>query len=87
MMIPIPAAGILKAVHGVEEAEAVPLITGVEITAKLHHALTPLPEGASYLGFIFARGDTPAEVEAAIRRAHGLLRFDIRREIPVLSLS
>jgi len=81
MMIPIPAAGILKAIRGVEEAEAVPLITGVEITAKLHHALTPLPEGASYLGFIFARGDTPVEVEAAIRRAHGQLRFDIRREI------
>jgi biotin carboxylase len=85
MMIPIPAAGMLKGVHGVEEARSVPLITGVEITAKLHHALVPLPEGASYLGFIFARGDTPAEVEEAIRQAHKCLRFDIRREIPVLS--
>jgi biotin carboxylase len=85
MMIPIPGAGILKAVHGVEEAEAVPLITGVEITAKLNHQLTPLPEGASYLGFIFARGDTPAAVEEAIREAHRHLRFEIRREIPVLS--
>ena len=85
MMIPIPAAGMLKAVHGVEEAEAVQLITGVEITAKLHHTLVPLPEGASYLGFIFARGDTLAGVEDAIRRAHKLLRFDIRREIPVLA--
>ena len=36
MMIPIPSAGILKAVHGVEEAQKVPLITGVEITAKLN---------------------------------------------------
>ncbi len=85
MMIPIPGAGILKAVHGVEEAEATPLITGVEITAKLNHQLTPLPEGASYLGFIFARGDTPAAVEEAIRKAHSHLRFEIRREIPVLS--
>jgi biotin carboxylase len=84
MMIPIPGAGILKAIYGVEEALALPLITGVEITAKLHHALVPLPEGASYLGFIFARGDSPAEVEEAIRRAHSLLKFDIRREIPVL---
>ncbi len=84
MMIPIPNAGMLKAVHGVEEALAVPLITGVEITAKLHHSLVPLPEGASYLGFIFAKGDSPAEVEEAIRRAHDLLRFEIRREIPVL---
>jgi biotin carboxylase len=86
MMIPIPAAGMLKAVSGVEEAMAVPLITGVEITAKLHHLLVPLPEGTSYLGFIFARGETPAEVEVAIRHAHTLLHFDIRREIPVLSL-
>lgn len=84
MMIPIPSSGMLKGVHGVEEAQTVPLITGVEITAKLHQPLVPLPEGASYLGFIFARGETPAEVEAAIREAHTHLRFDIRREIPVL---
>src|SRR2546421_976016 len=84
MMIPIPAAGMLRAVNGVEEALAVPLITGVEITAKLRHSLVPLPEGASYLGFIFARGNSPVEVEAEIRRAHAMLKFDIRREIPVL---
>jgi hypothetical protein len=84
MMIPIPSAGILKGVHGLEEAEKVSLITGIEITAKLNYPLVPLPEGASYLGFIFARGDTPAEVEAAIRQAHQLLKFEIRREIPVL---
>lgn len=84
MMIPIPSAGILKGVHGVEEAKQVPQIRGIEITAKLNYQLVPLPEGASYLGFIFARGETPADVEAAIRRAHGLLRFEIRREIPVL---
>ena len=84
MMIPIPAAGMLKGVYGIEEAQAVPLVTGVEITAKLHQPLVPLPEGASYLGFIFARGNTPSEVETAIREAHSHLRFDIRREIPVL---
>jgi biotin carboxylase len=84
MMIPIPVGGMLRAVHGVEEAEKAPLITGVEITARLHHLLVLLPEGASYLGFIFARGNTPAEVEEAIRKAHSLLRFEIRREIPVI---
>jgi biotin carboxylase len=84
MMIPIPSAGILKAVHGVEEALQVPLVIGVEITAKLNYPLVPLPEGASYLGFIFARGETPVEVEEAIRKAHKLLRFEVRREIPVL---
>ena len=56
----------------------------VEITAKLNYPLVPLPEGASYLEFIFARGETPAEVEDAIRMAHKLLKFQIRREIPVL---
>src|SRR6266516_2388714 len=84
MMIPIPSAGILKGVHGVEEAQKVPRITGIEITAKLNYPLVPLPEGASYLGFIFARGETPTEVEDAIRKAHKLLKFEIRREIPVL---
>ena len=39
--------------------------------------LVPLPEGASYLGFVFARGASPAAVEAALRDAHGLLRFDV----------
>jgi biotin carboxylase len=84
MMIPIPSGGMLKGVHGIEEAQSIPLITGVEITAKLNQPLVPLPEGASYLGFIFARGNTPADVESAIRKAHSYLRFDIRREIPVL---
>ena len=84
MMIPIPAAGLFKGVHGVEEARKVPLITGIEITAKLNYSLVPLPEGASYLGFIFARGETSAEVEAAIRQAHALLRFEIRPELPIL---
>jgi biotin carboxylase len=81
MMIPIPAAGTLKAVEGVAGAEAVPGIESVEITAKLNYTITPLPEGASYLGFIFARGDTPAEVESALREAHRRLRFEIVPEI------
>jgi hypothetical protein len=84
MMLPIPAAGLLKSVHGVEQARRVPSITGVEITAKLNHTLVPLPEGAAYLGFLFARGETPAVVEAALREAHGKLRFEIRPELKVL---
>jgi biotin carboxylase len=84
MMIPIPAAGVLKGIHGVEEARRVPLITGIEVTAKLHYPLVPLPEGASYLGFIFARGQTPALVEEALRQAHRLLHFEIRPALPIL---
>jgi hypothetical protein len=45
--------------------------------------LTPLPEGHSYLGFIFARGDDVATVERALREAHAKLRFVIEREVPL----
>ena len=84
MMIPIPAAGLLRKVEGIEAAAAVPLVTGVEITAPLHYPLTPLPEGDSYLGFIFARGDTPGAVEEALRVAHGEMQFTIDPLLPIL---
>ncbi|MCB0179794.1 MAG: phosphoribosylglycinamide synthetase, partial [Anaerolineae bacterium] len=84
MMIPIPMAGILKAVTGVEAAGQVPGIESVEITAKLNQPLTPLPEGDSYLGFIFARGETPGAVETALRQAHQQLDFTIQELLPVI---
>lgn len=81
MMIPIPGEGILKRVEGLDEARAVRGIEDVEITAPLNYPLVPLPEGDSYLGFIFARGDRPAAVEAALRQAHAQLRFEIKPNI------
>jgi hypothetical protein len=83
MMVPIPAAGHLRSVHGVEAAASVPGIEEVEITARMNHPLVPLPEGDSYLGFIFARGETPEAVEAALREAQGRLRFEIVPEMPL----
>ncbi|MBP7961932.1 MAG: ATP-grasp domain-containing protein [Caldilineaceae bacterium] len=77
MMIPIPEAGILKKVTGVDKAEAVPGITEIQITAPLNYSITPLPAGDAYLGFIFAQDTTPADVEAALRTAHAHLRFTI----------
>ena len=77
MMIPIPRAGRLQAVHGTEAAGAVPGIEDVTITAHAGQDLVPLPEGWQYLGFIFARADTPDAVEAALRDAHARLTFDI----------
>ena len=62
MMMPIPRGGELHAVAGVEEARAIPGIEEVTITAKIGHLLVPLPEGASYLGFIFGRGLRAEEV-------------------------
>ena len=86
MMIPIPMAGMLLGVEGLEEACAVPGIESVEITAKVNYVIKPLPEGDSYLGFIFARGETPDEVEAALREALGKLRFEIEEELSVLPI-
>ena len=77
MMIPIPGAGTLQEVRGVAEAQAVPLIEDVQITAHPGERLVPFPEGSRYPGFIFARGETPAVVEAALRDAHGRLEFVI----------
>jgi len=85
MMIPIPAAGLLRRVEGVAEAEAVPGVDDVTITARLNYRIVPLPEGDSYLGFIFARGETPGAVEAALRQAFGRLRFHIDEEIRLIS--
>lgn len=85
MMIPIPRAGILRAVTGLEAAKQVTDITGIEITAPLDYPLKPLPEGDSYLGFIFARAATPTEVEQALRNAHRALHFEIEDEIRVFS--
>jgi len=77
MMIPIPRAGRLVAVRGVEEAEAVEAVDDVVITMHPGQEVIPLPEGWQYLGFIFARAERPAAVEAALRKAHARLRFDI----------
>jgi hypothetical protein len=83
MMVPVPRSGILEAVEGVEEAAHLPLITGVQITARIHDRILAWPEGASYLGFLFAKAGSAGEVEQALRAAHARLRFTIREPLPV----
>ncbi len=77
MMIPIPAAGVLRGVRGIDEARAIDRIDEITLTINPGQRLRPLPEGNRYLGFIFARADTPAAAEAALRQAHARLEFDI----------
>jgi len=77
MMIPIPKGGIYESVEGVDRARTVAGIEDVVITATEGQRLVPLPEGATYLGFLFARAESPATVEAALRQAHAELRFQI----------
>lgn len=77
MMLPIPRRGVLRAVDGQEVARRVPGIVGLAITIALGQEVVPLPEGVQYLGFLFARGDTPEGVEASLRRGHQCLSFTI----------
>ena len=87
MMIPIPKRGILRKVEGVDQAQAVPGIEDVRITAKPDQLLEPLPEAGSYLGFIFARARQAADAAAALRAAHAALRFTVDAPIPVRAVS
>jgi biotin carboxylase len=84
MMIPIPKRGTFRSVRGVDDAQAVAGIEDVQITVKPETQLVPLPEGKSYLGFIFARGEHPPAVERALRAAHDHLDFVIDRELTVV---
>ena len=83
MMIPVPQSGVLQAVEGQESAQAVAGITEIIITARLNDFIAAWPEGSSYLGFIFAKADSPEEAESAIRAAHTKLRFSIAPRLPI----
>jgi len=84
MMIPIPRRGIYHGIEGLATAQSVPGVTGVTITAEPGQIIAPPPDGASYLGFIFAWAASPADAETALRIAHRRLHFDIRPEYPAM---
>jgi biotin carboxylase len=77
MMLPILRGGVLAGVEGIEAARAVPGIEDVVVSVGLGQQVEPLPDGRAYLGFVFARGDDPAEVERSLRTAHGHLTIRI----------
>ena len=83
LMIPVPSSGILEKVEGAEEAQGGAGITELEITARLHDYIAAWPEGSSYLGFLFARGKDPAEVEDALRKGHAKLNFKLAPRLSV----
>ena len=87
MMIPIPRRGIYHGLDGLPAAQSVPGVTGVTITAEPGQIIAPPPDGASYLGFIFARAARPADAETALRSAHRRLHFDIHPEYPAMAAS
>jgi biotin carboxylase len=83
MMIPIPRSGVYRGVHGVDAATQVPNVEEIQITAKPDQQLLALPEGSSYLGFIFARAAQAEDAERAVREAHARLRFTIDRLVEI----
>jgi hypothetical protein len=83
MMIPIPRRGIFQGVRRLDDALGVAGIGDIQITAAPGQVIAPAPEGASYLGFIFAHGLSPDAVESSLRAAHRRLVIEIQAEIPV----
>jgi len=83
IMIPVPRSGIFEGVEGIEEAEKITGVDEIRITARLRDYVAAWPEGASYLGFIFARAKSPEEVENALRAAHAKLQFKFSPRLPV----
>ncbi len=77
MMIPIPRAGILRGARGLERGREVRGIEAIVLSIPIGQEVVPLPEGHRYLGFIFARAETPEEAEAALREAHRELEIEI----------
>jgi hypothetical protein len=82
MMIPIPQEGIYRGVEGLDRASA---FAEVEITAKEGQHFVPLPEGHSYLGFVFSKSGDAGDVEARLRQAHACLGFVFSKILPVIA--
>ena len=81
MMIPTVRAGRFIEVRGLDEAKAVSGVEDVTISAHLGQRLVPLPEGSRYLGFIFAKAESPELVELALRESHAQLEFVIEPSV------
>lgn len=77
MMMQAPRRGVFRRARGLDAARAVPGIDEVILSAHAGQTLSPLPEGFLYLGFLFARGDSPDEVEKTLRRATSHIELDI----------
>ena len=77
LMIPIPNGGVLRRIEGVSAASQVTYIREVSIQVREGYELVPLPEGSSYLGFIFAVAPDPEKAEHALREAHSRLNIVI----------
>jgi biotin carboxylase len=80
MMLPIPAEGVLSEISNVDEALKIDGIDDIELTVVPGRAVRRLPEGDRYLGFVFASGMTPADVERSLAQAAAMIDVAIDGE-------
>lgn len=84
MMLPVPVAGIYNSIDGIVEAEGIPGVEVVEVSARPGDRVLPLPEESTYLGFVFASGESPEFVVTALREARDRLFINIK---PILNVA
>jgi biotin carboxylase len=77
LMVPVPHSGIVTAVNGVAATAALDAVTEVVIDVSVGSHVHALPHGDRYPAFVMARGDGPAEVEAALAKAAATLQLVI----------
>lgn len=77
LMVPTPESGVLAGVDGQTETREIPGITGMDFTITPGSEIAAPPEGERYLGFVYARADTPEEVESALRKAMTTLEVQL----------
>lgn len=73
LMIPVTQHGILKRIEGLLYASKIEFIEDINIQLRDGYELVPLPEGNSYLGFVFAKAPSYEQVEQALRKAYACL--------------
>ena len=74
-MIPIRQGGVLKRIEGITDALQTPHVCDLEIHINIGYEMIPLPEGASYLGFIFAQAPDAEQTYTALKQAYQQLKF------------
>ncbi|MEM9493742.1 MAG: ATP-grasp domain-containing protein, partial [Myxococcota bacterium] len=76
-MLPVPRAGVVRAITGQNRAAALEHIRELAIAVRVGEEVVPLPEGNRYMGFVFATAPRAQDVVAALRRAGQTVAFEI----------
>lgn len=77
LMIPIPRGGVFGQVSNIDALREIPGVTGIDITVTPGNRIDPPPVGDRYLGFVFARADSPEEVTKSLISARDLVEVEI----------